>query len=139
MDRVSALLREWRAGLRRLVTGPATLERTLALTLGGLVLAAILILALSAIGLLRKQAEQHSLARVQLAGVTAREESQAESRFSLASIASSEDATSLRSAASRTPSRASSEPPARASSSWKRRTWRRIALAARANPRVSSS
>ena len=74
MDRVSALLREWMAGLRRLVTGPATLERTLALTLGGLVLAAILILALSAIGLLRKQAEQHSLARVQLAGVTAREE-----------------------------------------------------------------
>jgi signal transduction histidine kinase len=74
MDELKALLREGVAGLRRLVVGPATLERTLALTLGGLVLASILVLALSAINLLRKQAEQHSLARVELAGASAREE-----------------------------------------------------------------
>ena len=74
MDRIAALLREWMASLRRLVAGPATLERTLTLTLGGLVLAAILVLAISAVGLLRKQAEQQAVARVQLAGVAAREE-----------------------------------------------------------------
>lgn len=68
------LLREAAAGARRLVAGPATLERTLALTLGGLVLASILVLAFNAVSLLRKQAEQNSLARVELAGASAREE-----------------------------------------------------------------
>ncbi len=68
------MLREWMSSLRRLLTGPATLERTLVLTLGGLVLASILVLALSAVGLLRRQAEQQALARVQLGGVAAREE-----------------------------------------------------------------
>ncbi len=66
--------KDWLNSLRRLVLGPQSLERTLALTLGGLVLAAILVLAISAVGLLRKQAEQQALARVQLAGVAAREE-----------------------------------------------------------------
>jgi signal transduction histidine kinase/HAMP domain-containing protein len=74
MDRISALLHDWTTSLRRLAAGPATLERTLTLTLGGLVLAAILVLAVSAVGLLRKQAEQQAIARVQLAGVAAREE-----------------------------------------------------------------
>jgi signal transduction histidine kinase/HAMP domain-containing protein len=74
MDRIPALLKDWMASLRRLAAGPATLERTLTLTLGGLVLAAILVLAISAVGLLHKQAEQEAIARVQLAGVAAREE-----------------------------------------------------------------
>ena len=74
MDRISAQLSDGWASLRRLAGGPATLERTLALTLGGLVLAAILVLAFSAVGLLRKQAEQQAVSRVQLAGVAAREE-----------------------------------------------------------------
>jgi signal transduction histidine kinase len=74
MDRIPALLQDWMASLRRLAAGPATLERTLTLTLGGLVLAAILVLAISAVGLLRRQAEQQAIARVQLAGVAAREE-----------------------------------------------------------------
>ena len=45
MDKIPALLKDWMASLRRLAAGPATLERTLTLTLGGLVLAAILVLA----------------------------------------------------------------------------------------------
>ncbi len=63
----------WLSGLRQLVSGPKSLERSLALTVGGLLLAAILVLAFSAVGLLRKQAEQQALARVQLAGISARE------------------------------------------------------------------
>ena len=74
MDRIAALLKDWMASLRRLAAGPATLERTLTLTIGGLVLAAIVVLAISAVGLLHKQAEQQAIARVQLAGVAAREE-----------------------------------------------------------------
>ena len=74
MDRIPALLHDWTASLRRLAAGPATLERTLTLTLGGLVLAAILVLAISAVGLLHRQAEQQAIARVEFAGVAAREE-----------------------------------------------------------------
>ena len=74
MDRIPAHIRDGWASLRRLVAGPATLERTLTLTLGGLVLAAILTLAFSAVGLLRKQAEQQAIAQVRYAGVAAREE-----------------------------------------------------------------
>lgn len=74
MERISAQLREWTASLRRLLAGPATLERTLTLTLGGLVLAAIVALSLSAVGLLRKQAEQQAISQVRYAGVAAREE-----------------------------------------------------------------
>jgi hypothetical protein len=71
---MTTLVREWLHSLRRLFTGPQSLERSLAFTVGGLLLAAILVLAISAVGLLRKQAEQQALARVQLAGVAAREE-----------------------------------------------------------------
>jgi len=67
-------LKHWLTALRRLLAGPQSLERSLAFTVGGLLLAAIAVLAISAVGLLRKQAEQQALARVQLAGVTAREE-----------------------------------------------------------------
>jgi signal transduction histidine kinase/HAMP domain-containing protein len=67
-------LRDWLNSLKRLATGPKSLERTLALTVGGLLLTAILVLAYSAVGLLRQQAEQQATARVQLAGVAAREE-----------------------------------------------------------------
>ncbi|MDH4105814.1 MAG: ATP-binding protein [Gammaproteobacteria bacterium] len=74
MDRIPGMVGEWVASLRRLVAGPATLERTLTLTLGGLVLAAILALSLSAVGLLRKQAEQQAISQVRYAGVAAREE-----------------------------------------------------------------
>jgi signal transduction histidine kinase len=74
METLRAMLREWTASLRRLAAGPATIERTLVLTLGGLVLAAIVVLALGAVGLLRQQAEQQALTRVQLGGVAAREE-----------------------------------------------------------------
>ena len=66
-------LRDWLHGLRRLGAGPRSLERSLALTVGGLLLAAIAVLAFNAVGLLRKQAEQEALARVQLAGIGARE------------------------------------------------------------------
>jgi signal transduction histidine kinase len=66
--------KEWLTALQRLVAGPKSLERSLAFTVGGLLLAAIVVLSVSAVGLLRKQAEQQALARVQLAGAAAREE-----------------------------------------------------------------
>ena len=71
---VKKLLRDWVDGLRRLAAGRKSLERSLALTVGGLLLTAIVVLAFSAVGLLRKQAEQQALSRVELAGVAAREE-----------------------------------------------------------------
>ncbi|HVN43368.1 MAG TPA: ATP-binding protein [Steroidobacteraceae bacterium] len=67
-------LRHWLATERRALREPQSLRRSLALTVGGLVLLAIVVLAMSAVELLRKQAEQQALARVQLAGVTARDE-----------------------------------------------------------------
>ena len=70
---MTTTLKEWLNGLRRLAAGPQSLERSLALTVGGLLLSAIVALAFSAVGLLRKQAEQQALARVQLAGIGARE------------------------------------------------------------------
>jgi len=60
--------------LRRWLAGPATLGRTLALTIGGLLLIAIIALALGGMGLLREQAEEQALSRVELAGVEARDE-----------------------------------------------------------------
>jgi len=59
---------------RRVTQRPASLARTLALTLGGLLLLSILALALSGIGLLREQAREQALSQVQLAGVGARDE-----------------------------------------------------------------
>ena len=67
-------LADWANGLKHLVSGPKSLERSLAFTVGGLLLASIVVLAFSAVGLLRKQAEQQALSRVQLAGISAREE-----------------------------------------------------------------
>ena len=74
METLQALLRDSAASLRRLVAGPATLERTFVLTLGGLVLASILVLALAGVGLLRQQATQQALARVELGSIDAREQ-----------------------------------------------------------------
>jgi len=51
-----------------------SLGRSLALTLGGLLLLSILALALGGAGLLREQAEEQALSRVQLAGIGARDE-----------------------------------------------------------------
>jgi len=71
---MKSTLAGWADALRHLVSGPKSLERSLALTVGGLLLASIVVLAFSAVGLLRKQAEQQALSRVQLAGISAREE-----------------------------------------------------------------
>jgi len=60
--------------LRRGLSGPATLGRTLALTIGGLLLVAIVALAVAGTGLLREQADEQALSRVELAGVEARDE-----------------------------------------------------------------
>jgi signal transduction histidine kinase len=60
--------------LRRGLQGPQTLGRTLALTIGGLLLVAIVALVLGGMGLLREQAEEQALSRVELAGVEARDE-----------------------------------------------------------------
>ena len=64
----------WTAGLRRLFAGPRSFAASLALTIGGLLLLAIVALATGSIGLLREQADEQALARVQLAGVSARDE-----------------------------------------------------------------
>lgn len=61
------------SGMRR-TAGPPTLARSLALTMGGLLLLAVVALAASAIGLLRDQAEAEALSRTQLAGISARDE-----------------------------------------------------------------
>ncbi len=68
------LLKDRFDSVRRLASGPKSLQGSLALTVAGLLLVAILVLAFSAVGLLRKQAEQQALVRTQLAGVAAREE-----------------------------------------------------------------
>ena len=65
--RLTSRLRTW-------LQGPVTLGRTLALTIGGLLLVAIVALALAGTGLLREQAEEQALSRVELAGLEARDE-----------------------------------------------------------------
>ena len=74
IEHMTAMFREWLTACGGSRPGRSRSRRSLALTLGGLVLRAILLLAISAVGLLRKQAEQQALAQVQLAGVAAREE-----------------------------------------------------------------
>jgi signal transduction histidine kinase len=71
---VLSLLGEWWASLRRLATGPKSLERLLLLTLGIALSFAIGVLALSAGGLLREQAAEQAMARVRVAGLAARDE-----------------------------------------------------------------
>jgi signal transduction histidine kinase len=58
----------------RFLSRPVSFARLLALTIGGLLLVAIVALALGGIGLLREQAEEQALASVKLAGVAARDE-----------------------------------------------------------------
>ena len=67
------LLRDSLAGLRRLVA-PRSLERLLLLSIGGVLLLAIVAIALGAIGLLREQATDQALARVRAAAHAARYE-----------------------------------------------------------------
>ena len=62
------------SGLRTVLAGPVSLGRTLALALGGLLLLSIFALALGGAGLLREQAEEQALSRVQLAGIAARDQ-----------------------------------------------------------------
>jgi signal transduction histidine kinase len=71
--------------LRRGLSGPGTLGRTLALTIGGLLLVAIVALALAGTGLLRDQAEEQALSQVRLAGVEARDEIRRSSEDALTS------------------------------------------------------
>jgi signal transduction histidine kinase len=60
--------------LRQRLTRPASLARTLVFTIGLLLLVAIVALVLGGRGLLREQAEEQALSRVELAGVGARDE-----------------------------------------------------------------
>jgi signal transduction histidine kinase len=70
----SPRLQAWPDRARRWLSGERSFAASLALTIGGLLLLAIVALALGGIGLLREQAEEQALARVQLAGVSARDE-----------------------------------------------------------------
>ncbi|MEX2150118.1 MAG: ATP-binding protein [Steroidobacteraceae bacterium] len=66
------LLRDSLAGLRRLVAGPRSLERLLLLSIGGALLLAIAAIAYGSVGLLREQAAEQALTRVQAAALSAR-------------------------------------------------------------------
>src|SRR5690606_30746715 len=70
----SPRLQAWSDRARRWLSGERSFAASLALTIGGLLLIAIVALALDGTGLLREQAEEQALARVQLAGVSARDE-----------------------------------------------------------------
>ncbi len=66
--------RRWAASMWRRVTGRPSLARLLAVTIAGLLLLALVTLAASGIGLLREQAAEQARARVELAGISARDE-----------------------------------------------------------------
>jgi signal transduction histidine kinase len=68
------LARQAKSGLLRLVARPRSLERLLLFTISGLVLFAILAIALASLGLLRDQASEQALARVSAAAHAARYE-----------------------------------------------------------------
>ena len=78
--------KRWMAGLRRTLGHERSFATTLALTIGGLLLLAIVALSFGGVGLLRKQAEEQALARVQLAGVNARDELRRRSEEALTSV-----------------------------------------------------
>jgi len=78
-------LERWIAELRKLFAGRRSFATSLALTIGGLLLLAIVALAMGGIGLLREQADEQALARVQLAGVSARDELRQSSEEALTS------------------------------------------------------
>ena len=75
----------WMAGLQRALGRERSFATTLALTIGGLLLLAIIALSAGGVGLLRKQAQEQALARVQLAGVNARDELRRRSEEALTS------------------------------------------------------
>jgi signal transduction histidine kinase len=68
------LLSDSLAGLRRLVAGPRSLERLLLLSIGGGLLLALATIAFGAVGLLREQAAEQALTRVQAAALATRDE-----------------------------------------------------------------
>ncbi|MEX0735288.1 MAG: ATP-binding protein [Steroidobacteraceae bacterium] len=68
------LAKQWKAGLRRLIAGPRSLERLLLLSMGAVVLLAIVAIALASLGLLRDQAAEQALFRVRAAAHAARYE-----------------------------------------------------------------
>ncbi len=68
------LARQAQAGLMRLMARPRSLERLLLFTIAGLVLFAIVAIALTSLGLLRDQASEQALARVSAAAHQARYE-----------------------------------------------------------------
>lgn len=82
---VAPILQAWFRRASRWLAGDRSFAASLGLTLGGLLLLAIVALALGGIGLLREQAEEQALARVQLAGVSARDELRRQSEDALTS------------------------------------------------------
>ena len=68
------LLKQCKAGLRRLLARPRSLERLLLFTIAGVVLLAIVAIALASLGLLRDQASEQALVRVRAAALAARYE-----------------------------------------------------------------
>ena len=61
------LAKQWKAGLKRLIARPRSLERLLLFTIAGIVLFAIVAIALASLGLLRDQAQEQALSRVRAA------------------------------------------------------------------------
>ncbi len=68
------LAKQWKAGLRRLVAWPRSLERLILFTIAGMVLFSIIAIALASIGLLRDQAAEQALSSVRAAAHAARYE-----------------------------------------------------------------
>ena len=68
------LVKQWKAGLRRLVAWPRSLERLLLFTIAGVMLFSIIAIALTSLGLLRDQASDQALSKVRAAAHAARYE-----------------------------------------------------------------
>ena len=68
------LAKQWKAGLRRLVAWPRSLERLLLFTIAGVMLFSIIAIALTSLGLLRDQASDQALSKVRAAAHAARYE-----------------------------------------------------------------
>jgi len=61
------LAKQWKAGLKRLIARPRSLERLLLFTIAGIVLFSIVAIALTSLGLLRGQAKEQALSSVRAA------------------------------------------------------------------------
>ena len=61
------LAQQWKAGLKRLIARPRSLERLLLFTIAGIVLFSIVAIALTSFGLLRGQAKEQALSSVRAA------------------------------------------------------------------------